>query len=249
MATTKTSTTAAKKAATKVETEASISEVDALKKQIEAMETKNAETSKKLDDVTNMLQSLIGAMQNKVASEQNDNAETTESVREQSASTSVPDQPRADELIKVMSLRHGVVNLNVNGNVALRFDKYCEIKPVLYSNLVDIVNQNRGFAESGVFYILDDRTVYHLGLSEFYKKLVSGDVMNNIDHYSNDQIKNILENIRKEQRDTIIYNLCLRLYHDEPVDTNKLKFIGDICGVDIFAKVREMRDLDENMAE
>lgn len=245
---TRTSTTA-KKAVPETKN----NEVDALKAQIEQMEQKNLETSKKLDDTMLMLQSLISAMQNdKVAheSEQNvETAETTEVVREQSASNSVPDQPRADELIKVMSLRHGVVNLNVNGNVALRFDKYCEIKPILYSNLVEVVNQNRGFAESGVFYILDDRTIYHLGLSEFYKKLVSGDVMNNIDKYSNDEIKNILENIRKEQRDTIIYNLCLRLYNNEPVDTNKLKFISDVCGVDIFAKVREMHDLDANMAE
>lgn len=244
MATTKT-TTASKKV---VETKTS--EIDILKAQIEQMEQKNSETSKKLDDVTSMLQSLIGAMQSKeVASEQNTTAETTEPVREQSALGSVPEQPRPDELIKVMSLRYGVVNLNVNGNVALRFDKYCEIKPILYSSLVDVVNQNRGFAESGVFYILDERAVYHLGLSDFYKKLVSGDVMNHIDKYSRAEIENILKNIRKEQKDTIIYNLCLRLYNDEPVDTNKLKFIGDVCGVDIFAKVREMHDVERNMEE
>lgn len=245
MATTRTST-ASKKAV-----ESNINEVETLKTQIEQMEQKNAETSKKLDDVTSMLQSLLGAMQNnKVASEQKtDIAETTEPVREQSALTSVPDQPRPDELIKIMSLRYGVLNLNVNGHLALRLDKYCEIKPVLYSNLIDIVNQNRSFAEYGYFYILDDRAVYHLGLSDSYKKLVSGDIMNHIDTYSNAQIEDIIRNVRAEQKDTIIYNLCLRLYHDEPVDVNKIKFIGDICGVDIFAKVREMRDLEKNMEQ
>lgn len=244
MATTRTSTTSKK-------TEAKINEVEALKTQIAQMEQKNAETSKKLDDVTSMLQSLIGAMQNnKVESEKNTEiAETTEVVREQSALNSVPDQPRPDELIKVMSLRYGVLNLNVNDHLALRLDKYCEIKPVLYSNLIDIVNQNRSFAEYGYFYILDDRAVYHLGLSNAYKSLVSGDIMNHIDEYSKEQIENILKNVRKEQKDTILYNLSLRLYNDEQVDVNKIKFIGDICGVDIFANVREMHNLDKNIVE
>lgn len=244
MATTRTSTASKK-------TEAKINEVEALKTQIAQMEQKNAETSKKLDDVTSMLQSLIGAMQNnKVESEKNTEiAETTEAVREQSALNSVPDQPRPDELIKVMSLRYGVLNLNVNDHLALRLDKYCEIKPVLYSNLIDIVNQNRSFAEYGYFYILDDRAVYHLGLSNAYKSLVSGDIMNHIDEYSNEQIENILKNVRKEQKDTILYNLSLRLYNNEQVDVNKIKFIGDICGVDIFANVREMHNLDKNITE
>lgn len=245
MATTRTST-ASKKTA-----EAKPNEVEALKIQIAQMEEKNIETSKKLDDTILMLQSLIGAMQsNKVVSEQNTEiAETTEPVREQSALSSVPEQPRPDELIKVMSLRYGVLNLNVNDHLALRLDKYCEIKPVLYSNLIDIVNQNRSFAEYGYFYILDDRAVYHLGLSDCYKNLVSGDVMNHIDAYSDSQIKQILDNVRNEQKDTIVYNLCLRLYKDEPVDANKIRFIGNVCGVDIFAKVREMHELDKNIVE
>lgn len=244
MATIRTSTASKK-------TEAKVNEVEALKAQIVQMEQKNAETSKKLDDVTSMLQSLIGAMQNnKVESEKSTEiAETTEPAREQSALSSVPDQPRPDELIKVMSLRYGVLNLNVNDHLALRLDKYCEIKPVLYSNLIDIVNQNRSFAEYGYFYILDDRAVYHLGLSNAYKNLVSGDIMNHIDEYSNEQIEKILKNVRKEQKDTILYNLCLRLYNDEQVDVNKIKFIGDICDVDIFANVREMHDLDKNITE
>ena len=148
MATTRTST-ASKKTA-----EAKPNEVEALKIQIAQMEEKNIETSKKLDDTILLLQSLIGAMQNnKVVSEQNTEiAETTEPVREQSALSSVPEQPRPDELIKVMSLRYGVLNLNVNDHLALRLDKYCEIKPVLYSNLIDIVNQNRSFAEDGFLY-------------------------------------------------------------------------------------------------
>lgn len=240
MATTRTSSTTKK-----------ANEVELLKEQINQMEQKNAETSKKLDDTLAMLNALLGSMQsNKVEPEQNiETADTAKVSFGQSASNSVPEQPRSDELIKIMSLRNGVLNLNVNNQVALRLDKYCEIKPVLYSNLVDIVNQNRGFAECGYFYILDDRAVYHLGLSEFYKKLVSGDVMNHIDKYSNAEIENILKNIRQEQKDTLIYNLCLRLYNDEQIDTNKLKFIGDICGVDIFAKVREMHDLDKNIVE
>lgn len=73
--------------------------------------------------------------------------------------------------------------------------------------------------------------------------------MNHIDTYSDSQIKQILDNVRNEQKDTIIYNLCLRLYKDEPVDANKIRFIGDVCGVDIFAKVREMHELDKNITE
>ena len=48
--------------------------------------------------------------------------------------------PRSDELIKLQSLTKGELCLSVGGKVVVDFEKYGDIKPILYSELVNVVN-------------------------------------------------------------------------------------------------------------
>lgn len=159
----------------------------------------------------------------------------------------VLDQPKSDELIRLCSLTHGELNLNLDGRPAISFRKYGDIKPVLYSKLVNVVNENRGFAECGDFYIMDERAVYHLGLSEYYKKIYPLEVLNNIEIYSEDKIKDILSRMCRTQKETVVINIAQKMYDNASINQNSVKVIENSLGIDIHDMVKTMREIDENM--
>lgn len=157
------------------------------------------------------------------------------------------EQPRSDELVRICSLTHGELNLSVGGRIAMSFRKYGDIKPVLYSTLVNIVNENRSFAECGDFYIMDKRAVYHLGLTEYYKKIYPLEVLNNIENYDYVDIEKILGNMCSQQKETVIINIAKKIYEDKPINQNSVKTIEKKLDVDIHGMVRIMHEIDENL--
>lgn len=160
----------------------------------------------------------------------------------------IPQEVNPNKQIMVMSLCYGSLNLSDDstGKTVLRFSRYGESKPVLYSTLINIVNSNRRFAETGKFYILDKDAVYHLGLSEFYKNLISKDIIDNILNYSPNIIESVVKSIELEQRELLSRTLCDRVYNGEDIDINKIIFIGKACNIDIMKKVEEMKQYDAN---
>ena len=156
-------------------------------------------------------------------------------------------QPRPDSMIRLQSLTKGELCLNVNGNVAINFEKYGDIKPVLYSELVNIVNNNRSFAEKGTFYIMDDSAVFYLGLARFYDHIMSWEDIENIETFSDDALRQMLPKISDFQKDVLALVLATKIFNDEPVDMNKVDVISKVCNIDIVGKAREIREISNNM--
>lgn len=156
-------------------------------------------------------------------------------------------QPRPDAMIRLQSLTKGELCLNVNGNVAINFDKYGDIKPVLYSELMNIVNNNRRFAEDGTFYILDDASVKYLGLSRYYDNILSYDEIESLESFSDDELKMRLPKTSDFQKDVISLVYATRIYNDEDVDRNKIEIISKACDIDITRRAREMKEIADNM--
>lgn len=159
----------------------------------------------------------------------------------------VPAEINPNKQIMVMSLCYGVLSLTDDSGMRtlLKFSEYGETRPVLYSTLLDIVNSNLRFAQTGRFYILDKDAVYHLGLSEYYKTLIPREIIDNILTYSLNSIEGIMKSINKEQTDTLIRMLIDRVYNGEDVDINKIVFIGKLANVDIMEKVNEMKQYEK----
>lgn len=156
-------------------------------------------------------------------------------------------QPRPDAMIRLQSLTRGELCLNVNGSVAINFDKYGDIKPVLYSELMNIVNNNRLFAEEGAFYIMDDASVKYLGLSRYYDSILSYDEIEQLESYSDEELKTIIPKVSDFQKDVISLVFASRMYNDEPVDRNKVEVISKACEIDIAKRAREMKEIADNM--
>ena len=156
-------------------------------------------------------------------------------------------QPRPDAMIRLQSLTKGELCLNVNGSVAINFDKYGAIKPVLYSELMNIVNNNRLFAEEGAFYIMDDASVKYLGLSRYYDNILSYDEIESLESYSDDELRTIVPKISDFQKDVVSLVFANRIYNDEQVDRNKVEVISKACEIDIAKRAREMKEIADNM--
>ena len=156
-------------------------------------------------------------------------------------------QPRPDAMIRLQSLTKGELCLNVNGSVAINFDKYGDIKPVLYSELMNIVNNNRRFAEEGAFYIMDDASVKDLGLSRYYDNILSYDEIESLESYSDDELRTIVPKISDFQKDVVSLVFANRIYNDEQVDRNKIEVISKACEIDIAKRAREMKQIADNM--
>lgn len=152
-----------------------------------------------------------------------------------------PVEPNYNQMVRIVSMCCGVLSLKTDSNNFIVFDKFGETKPVLYSKLIDIVNNNRIFAEKGVFYILDKNAVYYLGLTDFYSKLADSNTISNIHLLSDKEIESIISTFSEREKDTMVLRLCDRIYKSENVDYNKIALISRLTGVDILSKVEEMR--------
>ena len=156
-------------------------------------------------------------------------------------------QPRPDAMIRLQSLTKGELCLNVNGSVAINFDKYGDIKPVLQSELMYIVNYKRRCAEEGAFYIMDDASVKYLGLSRYYDNILSYDEIESLESYSDDELRTIVTKISDFQKDVVSLVFANRIYNDEQVDRNKIEVISKACEIDIAKRAREMKQIADNM--
>jgi hypothetical protein len=233
-----TTKTASQKATATTATATTVSTVD--DERLNRLEKENAE-------LKDQLTQLIALMTAKGEEEKATTKATPATIVEE-VSNDVPDEPSPNKMIRILSLCRGSLNLarDESGNGKVNFSKYGEVKTVLYSSLVDIVNYNRSFAETGKFYILDKAAVYYLGLKDVYTRLVTNDVLDNICNYEDVDIDRIISTTEESQIETMVKNLVDKIYNGATVDLNKVQIISKATGVDIMAKVNEMRSFVES---
>lgn len=209
--------------------------------EIEELKKKNNELSDKLDK---LMEIIMNQNQQKQETSKDNAVEANimNDISEKYNSNYIPKEINPNKQVMVMSLCYGILNLGNGGNnTIVQFSKYGETRPVLYSTLINIVNHNLRFAQTGKFYILDKDAVYHLGLSDYYKKLIPNEIINNITDYSPNAIESIISNIDDEQKEVIVKILSEKIYKGSTLDANKINLISELSGKDIMKKVEEMR--------
>lgn len=217
-----------------------MSEIDELRKELR-------DSQKQQNEINARLLEMLARFTTQKPSEEKPAQKTPQEVAIPRKNYTGLKQPRPDSMIRLQSLTKGELCLNVNGNVAINFEKYGDIKPVLYSELVNIVNNNRSFAEKGTFYIMDDSAVFYLGLARFYDHIMSWEDIENIETFSDDALRQILPKTSDFQKDVLALVLATKVFNDEPVDMNKVDIISKVCDIDIVGKAREMREISNNM--
>ena len=153
-----------------------------------------------------------------------------------------------DEYIKVVSLCPMQLNLSTQGmgkGKVFRFEKFGEVKRILYSDLVDILEVHSGFVDQGFFYIMDKKVIRKHGLDEVYEKLLTKDqIQKIIDGDQKDSIS-LFESANDKQREFICDILIEKLQNEEKLDLNLIDRISRIAKVNIIDKAEEAKKYQE----
>ena len=208
-------------------------EIESLKdKEIEELKRQIAMLANKLSEITGVPKENTKDIDNEKHYVENDINKAYE-------------EPSPTKNIKLISLYYGSLNLSDGKNSKISFDRYGQVKNCLYSKLVDIVDNNAKFAESGYFYIADKAAVYNLGLADVYKNIKPKEVLDNICDYDDGSIINICETITNEQKDELAFGLARRKFNGENLDYNKLVLISKHINKDIIEMIKDMEKVDE----
>lgn len=214
---------------------------DSIKDQLLNYEKENHDLKNQVLEMKEQIAQLISHITSKESTE--DNIENEKAIVNTSAQEENYEEPSANKQIKIMSMYYGTLNLctseNRTSGKTLTFNKYGQIKSVMYKDLVDYVNNNRKFAENGYFYILDKAAVYHVGLSNEYTRLVDSSIVNNITNYTKSDIEQITSMLTDAQKNLIAKILSDKIANKKEVDRNKVALISDLIGIDIQKKANE----------
>jgi hypothetical protein len=150
-----------------------------------------------------------------------------------------------DDYIKVMSLCPNTLALTTSTNKKFIFREYKEVKRILYSDVVEILEKQPHFAEAGIFYIMDERVVRRHGLNDTYAKLLTKDKLEEIITGSGDTAFGIFKSANETQKKFIIDMLLEKVRDGLDVDMNLVYAISRESKVDIVAKAEEAKEFDK----
>lgn len=183
------------------------------------IEKENKELKNRLEKMEKMIQSL-----------------TLNQITKNDIEDELPEIPM-NKTVKVMSLFDGGLNLktsNDEGGQVFRFTFVGDTFPIIYSDLVKVIANQRSFFKDGYCMILDKNVVKAHYLEDDYKKFVDGKVINSILEYDISKIKDIFANVTSVIQQSIIDIIVKKINTNEYVDKNKVAVISELYGTDIF---------------
>jgi hypothetical protein len=167
-----------------------------------------------------------------------------------------PDYPRdirQDEYISVMSLIPWTLNLSTEGmgkGKIKKFTHFGEIKRILYSELVDIMDVHPNFLNSGLFYIMDKDVIRRHGLNDVYDKILDKEKIEKILDTKTMECVELYESANDKQREVIVKLLVEKMKEDpDSVNLNVIDKISRISDTDIREKVQDSLAFEKALLE
>ena len=138
--------------------------------------------------------------------------------------------------IKVMSLYTGGLNLKKydNDKTPVRFNRFGEVQPILYMDLIKIISHQRKFFEEGYCVILDDEVIKVHYLEKDMEKILDKNTIEKILDYENEKIRDLFVGTTKQIKQTIIDLIIDKIVKKEYVDRNKVALISELYGKDLY---------------
>jgi hypothetical protein len=115
---------------------------------------------------------------------------------------------------------------------------------VSFEDLRAIVNNHPNPTREGMFLIKNEKAVKALSLDRYYEKFISPEMIEKFMLLSNHEIKETFDNITDFIKQTIIEKIVEGVVNGDSLyqDRNKVKFIGDLVGKNLYDYVREIED-------
>ena len=155
---------------------------------------------------------------------------------------------RADDFVDVISLCSSTLSLSTEGygkGKIYTFTKFGERKPIIYSDVMSIIEHQMKFIRAGLFYIADKDVVKRHGLEEVYSLILTKEKMEEIIVCNKSSIE-LYETASKDQRKTINRILVSKLADGEDIDLNVVSSISRIGGKDLVTMAEEAKANKEN---
>ena len=150
------------------------------------------------------------------------------------------------DYIKIMSLLPYKLNLATRekgqGKI-YKFEKFGQIKKIIYSDLVDILEVNAGFLEAGYFIILSPKVIRLNGLDEIHNKILTKEKIEKILDGTDEGLA-LYSSANERQQKVIIELFVDKLIADpSSLDLNMVDRLSRLSGVNITQKAEESRQL------
>lgn len=211
---------------------------------IEDLKKENEQLKNELDEIKKMLLNLT-QNQNQI---QNIpvTANNNQSIEDKDDEDNFEIKP--NKFIKVMSLNFGKLVLTTEARGQGKpfiFNKFGDVRNIVYSDLSNIVHNHQSFAENGRFYIFDKNFVRNHGLSEYYNKFLTKEKIEDMLSYNSDEIVSLFKNTTDVQKDIIVNLLIKKIVNGEQVDISKVDIISRLTNVNIFDTARAKMNKEE----
>lgn len=159
-----------------------------------------------------------------------------------------------DDYIKVMSLCPHVLNLTTEqkgrGKLFM-FKSFGEVKRILYSDVVKIMENHSNFLHDGLFIILNNKVVRRHGLDEVYQKILTKEKINAILDGEQSDAVNLFKSTNPNQQKIIIDIIVAKLVDGLYLDLNLIDRISraykEISGNPDFDISNIVKDIQANV--
>lgn len=162
-----------------------------------------------------------------------------------------PKQVRPDEYVSVMSLLPYNLNLSTleggQGSVK-KFNKFGEVKRILYKDLVEILEVHRNFVEAGYFYIMNPQLIRYHGLDDVYEKILTKEKIEEVISTDSDAAVNLYTSANEKQQEVIVQLLIDKINtNPDSVNLNYIDKISRISKIDIYKRAEELKVIDKEV--
>ena len=150
--------------------------------------------------------------------------------------------------IKVMSLRHGRLNLLSKKNdesTAWKFEKFGQVRGIPYNILREIINANPEFTREGYYYIFNEDVIHNHGLKEYYKNILTKEAMEDIISNETKDAVEMFKATSQSQKEMIVSLLIEKFMDAESVPYDKLDAISRVYGRNIYQLITEIKEAKE----
>ena len=210
---------------------------------IEDIKKENQQLKSELDEIKKMLLNLTQSQNQQIQ-----NTPIIESNKQFIEDEEDNFEITPNKFIKVMSLNFGKLVLTTEARGQGKpfiFNKFGDVRNIVYSDLSNIVHNHQSFAEKGRFYIFDKNFVKNHGLSEYYNKFLTKEIIENMLSYNSEEIVNLFKNTTDVQKDIIVNLLIKKIVSGEQVDVSKVDIISRLAGVGIYDVARAKMNKEE----
>lgn len=153
-----------------------------------------------------------------------------------------------DEYIKIMSLCPYTLNLSTEAKgrgKTFSFQQFGQVKRILYSDLVLIIENHSNFLNDGYFVILNSSVVRRHGLDEIYEHILTKENIDKILVGNQSDAVSLFKNANANQQKLIVDLFIQKILNGEQIDYNFLDRLSRIIGFNIAEKAESIRKQQE----